>query len=277
MILWMQALVVVITAAAALSLGRFYFARTYQRAVWGGLAAIAWLAFVLTAHLVHLNTTYSGLDWVAGSRNKFLLIGFALCYGLLGPIPHLNRPWKKTFTLSMLMVFLLIFLGLPFLVPPLYSHRLRRMPVYLDENGVCRQSTSFTCGPAAAVTALKTLGLEATEYQIAVAAGTIPAVGTGMWDLCQGLQKLFGPEQLLCRYVRTESLDDLPDGQVILAVLRQTFWLDHCVAVLDITPETVVFADPSNGLCSLPRRTFEASWRKTALVLARPESPRADL
>ncbi|HOK67665.1 MAG TPA: cysteine peptidase family C39 domain-containing protein [Anaerohalosphaeraceae bacterium] len=277
MILWMQALVAAAAAAAALCLGRFYFARTYRRAVWGGLASIGWLAFVVTAHLVHLNSTYSGFDWVAGSRNKFLLIGFAVCFGLLGPIPYLNRRWKKVFTASVLTVFLAIFLGLPFLVPALYSPHLWNLPGCIDEDGVCRQSTSFTCGPAAAVTALKKMGLEASEAQIAVVSGTIPAVGTGMWDLCRGLQKLFPPEQLECRYARAGSLEDLPEGQVILAVLRQTFWLDHCVAILEITPETVLFADPSNGLCSLPRRVFEASWRKTAIVLARPEEHSADL
>lgn len=277
MILWMQAFVVTVAAAAALCLGRFYFARSYRRAVWGGLAAVGWLSFVLTAHLVHLNSTYSGFDWVAGSRNKFLLIGFAVCFGLLGPIPYLNRRWKKIFTASVLIVFLGIFLGLPFFVPALYSRSLMNLPGYLDEDGVCRQSTSFTCGPAAAVTALKKIGLEASESQIAVVSGTIPAVGTGMWDLSRGLQKLFSPEQLECRYARADSLEDLPQGEVILAVLRQTFWLDHCVAVLKITPENVIVADPSNGLCSLPRQVFEASWRKTAIVLSRPKTCSAGL
>jgi hypothetical protein len=267
----MQVLVVSAAAGSALCIGRFYFARSYRRAVWGGLASIGWLAFVLTAHLVHFHSTSAGFDWVAGSRNKFLLIGFAVCFGLLGPIPYLNRMWKKAFTLAVLILFLAVFIGLPFFVPAFYSWRSPDRPDCFDENGICRQSTSFTCGPAAAVTALKKIGLDASESQIAQAAGTIPAVGTGMWDLAQGLQKLFGPEQLKCRYARADSLDLLPEGQVALAVIRQTFWMDHCVAILKITPGEVIFADPANGLSSLPRTAFEASWRKTAIVLSRPD------
>jgi predicted double-glycine peptidase len=50
---------------------------------------------------------------------------------------------------------------LPFLVPALIKERLSNLTTRLDSNGICYQSTDYTCGPAAAVTALRRLGLQA--------------------------------------------------------------------------------------------------------------------
>jgi len=274
---WMQAVLVLSAASAGLGLGWFYFARTYRRAVWGAVAAVGWLAIVLTAHFAHLFSTFGGLDWIAASRNKFLFIGFALCFGMVGPLPHLNRRWKQAFTLAVLAIFAVLFIGIPFVGPAVFEEQISRLPTHLDQNGICRQSTSFTCGPAAAVSVLHRLGLEASEGEIARASGTAPALGTGIWDLYQGLRRLYPPEQLQCRYLRAGSLAHLPDGEFILAVIRETFWLDHCVAILEIRPTSVIFADPVNGLSILPRSAFEACWRKSAIVLRRPDLHTAGL
>lgn len=274
---WIQAVIVAAVTAIGLGLGRFYFARSYRRAVWGGLAAAGWIGFVLTAHLIHILSTYSGMDWVSASRSKFLLIGFAVCFGMLGPLHYLNRPWKKNLTFSVLMGFLVLFIGIPFLGPALLNHRIRTLDTFIDSDGICRQSTSFTCGPAAAVTALKQIGLDASEAQIARVSGTIPAIGTGMWDLYQGLRKLYPPDELQCRYFRSESLEGLPSGQPVLVVMQETFWMDHCVVVLRFTDTSVTIADPTNGLRILPRRLFETFWRKTAIILRRPDFQSAGL
>jgi hypothetical protein len=51
----------------------------------------------------------------------------------------------------------------PFLAPAFNRGYLAGLKTRIDADGVCRQSSEYTCGPAAAVTALRKLGLPAEE------------------------------------------------------------------------------------------------------------------
>jgi predicted double-glycine peptidase len=268
---WNQTILVMAVAGSGIALGRLYFGRSYKRAVSGSFAAIGWILFLLTAHFLHLYTLYSGLDWIAASRSKYILICFAVCLGLVSPLRYLSSPWKRTLTVGVLACFLLLFAGLPFAGPAVYQKQIQNLPTHLDTRGLCRQSLSYTCGPAAAVTALRQLGLEASESQIAAAAGTAPWLGTSSWDLYRAIDRLYPEDQLHCRYERFQSLDQLPGGSFSLAVMREGFLMDHCVTILKITPSEVLLADPSAGLRIMPRAEFQAAWRHTAIVLSRPQ------
>jgi hypothetical protein len=48
----------------------------------------------------------------------------------------------------------------------------------VDGDGVCRQSSHYTCGPASAVTVLRKLGLPAEEGEIAILSHTSALTGT---------------------------------------------------------------------------------------------------
>jgi hypothetical protein len=268
---WFQTILVFAVAGSGIALGRLYFGRSYKRAISGAFAAIGWIAFLLTAHFLHQYTLYSGLDWIAASRSKYILICFAVCLGLVSPLPYLNRQYKQTLTLAVLACFLLLFAGLPFAGPAVFGRQIQNLPTCLDTRGLCRQSLPYTCGPAAAVTALHQLGLEASESQIAAAAGTAPWLGTCSWDLYRAISRLYPEDQLHCRYERFQSLDQLPGGSFSLAVMREGFLMDHCVTILKVTPSDVLLADPSDGLRIIPRADFQAAWRHTAIVLSRPQ------
>jgi predicted double-glycine peptidase len=54
-----------------------------------------------------------------------------------------------------------------------------------------------------------------------------------------------------------------------LAVVRDAFLLDHCVAVLDVSDLTVVIADPVLGKQLMSHEQFERMWRFTGIVLQR--------
>ncbi len=268
---WNQTILVAAVAASGIALGQLYFSRSYKRAVSGALAAIGWIGFLLIAHLLHQNTLCSKLDWIAASRSKYVLICFAICLGLVSPLRYLNRRYKKTLTLVILTCFLLLFIGLPFAGPAIMQRQIQNLPTQLDSEGLCRQSLPYTCGPAAAVCALRQLRLEACESQIAQAAGTAPLLGTYSWDLYRALDRIYPKDQLQCRYGRFQSLDQLPNGSFSLAVMREGFLMDHCVAILKITPSEVFLADPSAGLRILSRLEFQNAWRHTAIVLTRPQ------
>ncbi len=257
-------------AGSGIALAALYFSRSYKKAIAGSVAAIGWIGLVLTAHGLHVYTLYGRLDWIAASRIKYILIAFAVCLGLISPLGYLRGRCKRIATLGVLAIFMVCFIGLPFVGPAVFRDEIRRLPTQLDERGLCLQSRPYTCGPAAAVTALNRLGLEASEARIAGAAGTAPWIGTGSWDLYRAIERLYDPRDLRCRYRRFQSLDQIPAAAVALAVMREGWFLDHCVTILKVTPSEVLLADPAAGLRIMPRPAFEAAWRNTAIILSRP-------
>ena len=79
----------------------------------------------------------------------------------------------------------------------------------IDRDGVCRQSTDYNCGPAAAVTALRRLGFPAEEGEIAVAAHTSSAMGTPpaiLYDTLKGRYAQSGPG---CEYRYFKDISEL--------------------------------------------------------------------
>ena len=158
---------------------------------------------------------------------------------------------------------------LPFLVPALIKTDLTKLETRFDSNGICRQSKEYTCGPAAAVTALNRLGLNAQEGEIAVLSYTSPVTGTLPRCLNQALNKRYNAEGLVSQYRNFESVSQLKDAGFTLAVIRDAFLLDHCVAVLGISETSVTIADPVTGMQSIPLEQFEKIWRFSGIVLKR--------
>src|SRR5215471_20022654 len=95
----------------------------------------------------------------------------------------------------------------PFLAPAFNRGYLSRLETRVDANGVCRQSNDYTCAPAAAVTALRKLGLPAEEGELAILAHTSSLTGTEPDVLASELQKRYGAQNLLAQYRAFHDLE----------------------------------------------------------------------
>jgi hypothetical protein len=189
--------------------------------------------------------------------------------GMTIPLSRLPYRFEKILVCLLMFVFLTWFSVLPFLSPVLIKNRLSNIKTTLDSDGICRQSTSYTCGPAAAVTALGKLGLTADEGELAVLSYTSPVVGTLPVCLTSALQSRYGSAGLKCQYRRFESIEQLKNAGITLAVVKIAFLLDHCLAVLEISEDSVTVADPITGARSMSREQFEKIWRYSGIVIRR--------
>ena len=207
--------------------------------------------------------------WVATGRVRFITLSLAVSMGLTVPLSRLPRRWEKLTVCSLMAIFVAWFSVLPFLVPALIRERLSNLKTRFDSNGVCRQTTDFTCGPAAAVTALGRLGLPADEGEIAMLSYSSPMVGTLPACLSSALQKRYGAQGLRCSYRRFDSIEQLRKAGITLVVVKDAFLLDHCIAVLDVSDNAVTVADPVTGARLVPHRQFEKMWRFAGIVLQR--------
>jgi len=161
------------------------------------------------------------------------------------------------------------FCVLPFLVPALIKDHLSSLTTRFDSNGICLQTTSYTCGPAAAVTALGKLGLSADEGEMAVLSYTSPVAGTILSCLSSAVQNRYAADGLRCQYRRFDSIEQLKDAGITLAVVRNAFLLDHCLTVLEVSDHTITVADPVIGRKVMPHKQFEKIWRFSGIVFKR--------
>jgi len=62
----------------------------------------------------------------------------------------------------------------------------------------------------------------------------------------------------------------LKKAGVAIVQIKYRFWVDHFVAVLDVTDSEVVYVDPINGQKHRDtHETFEQRWRKSGVIITR--------
>jgi predicted double-glycine peptidase len=126
------------------------------------------------------------------------------------------------------------------------------MAARFDADQVCRQSTDYSCGPAAAVTMLKHYGAEMSEGEMARLCLLRPNEGVTVLELCRGLNLALRRVDRQALIERPE-LGDLPGlTRPFLAEVRRSPRAEHCVVVFDVRPELLVVGDPAYGkrVCS---------------------------
>jgi len=129
------------------------------------------------------------------------------------------------------------------------------------ENGVCRQSTFSTCGPASLATILREHGVQVTERQIARSAHSYQG-GTEAWYLARYART----KRMETHFVFRESFDPQVSFPAIVGVKIGAS--GHFIAVLDCVGEKVTVADPLYGRETLSLGEFHKRYRFTGFHLA---------
>jgi hypothetical protein len=266
---WLETVGVVLLAAGAGGLG---YALGRLRGRWWLAGYDTALVLTWAAVAARWSSELSFADpiaWIALGRREFVLLA-ASCPLLLGTAAgRLRRPRLKAL-LGLLGAFAVLNLSVwPFLVSSLCYDELRGLKTRVLRNGVCMQSTEYTCGAAAAVTALGMLGLEADESELAIASRTRRTVGVSSDMLCVALNSLYGPRGLRCQYRQMDSPDELRDAPAAIVYVRHREVIGHAAALMEMTDERVVLGDPLGGQRVLSQEEFADIWLGDAILLWR--------
>ena len=270
MTLWLETVGILLIAISGIILGRWASRRSTSARIFAMSVSFAVVGLILLSRLGVLWETLPLLRPIAASRWRFVLLAFSVTLGLTAPLTQLRSYVSRFITCLVMAFFTTILVSFPFLGPALIQSDLAASQTRIDIDGVCRQSQPFTCGPAAAVTALNRFGVEATEGALAMAAHTSPVIGTSPWDLYRTLKSDYQDEGIEYSFLHMRSIDQLPTEAVLLAVVRDAPATDHCVAVLAVNENTVTIADPMAGLVHMPRDSFHQLWRNCGILLQRP-------
>jgi len=242
------------------------------RKTWWVLGYILPSVLIAMLAMVRFNNTLyfvSPFSWIAVGRIRYVVLSLAVSMGLTVPLSRLPYKFEKLVVCILMAGFVTWFSVLPFLVPALIKDRLSNLQTKFDINGICRQTTYYTCGPAAAVTALGRLGLRADEGELAVLSYSSPVTGTLPACLSSALQDRYSAEGLSCRYRSFDSIAQLKNAGITLALVKDAFMIDHCLAILEISDDVVTVADPVTGTRLIPYEEFEKIWRFSGIVLQR--------
>jgi len=205
---------------------------------------------------------------LAAGRVKLVLLSFIIPLGLASAMPYLPFRWERWIVVGLSGVTIYAFGVFPFLGSAMAAGQFESASSFFDADGVCRQSTSFTCGPASAATALNRLGIAASESQLAILGRSCPFIGTADFELLRSIETV-GAGRIHCRYYPANAELKLGENQVLLAILPQGYFVNHCVAVISAAEDTVVFADPAEGIITLPKAYFESTWSGKGILVSR--------
>ena len=266
---WIETVEVVLLALLGVAAGRWF--STWRKPFWVLGYAIP-MVFVLTIGATRI---WSRLEfappfaWVLAGRTEFALGALMVTMLLTTPLSRLPRLRDRRAVVALMLVFLSYESIWPFLAPALNRQFWMHAMTRFSGDGVCLQRDDYDCGPAAAVTALRVLGIQAEEGEIAILAHTSSALGTPPDVLAEALQQRYGRQGLVCKYRYFDSVDELKEAGPVLAVIRYGFLVDHYVTIMQVREQDPIVGDPSQGRVRYSHAAFEKKWRHTGIQMFR--------
>ena len=244
--------------------------RRVGRGAWWGVpftGSLVVVALVLVAHRSMGLSVVAPFSWVIAPDVSPFLMALTIPLLLSTLIVRL-RERRKRAAVTVLMLFMAsVYSLLPVASPAMAQASLLSARTRFDAHGVCLQTRGYTCGPASAVTCLRTLGVTCDEGPLAIAASTGPLVGTDPLMLQRAINAFAGSAHVHCDYRVAESLEGVHTPFIA------TMWIPHVgghyVAVLDFSANTVTVGDPLTGRCIWDRREFEQDWKRAVHEFSR--------
>ncbi len=161
-----------------------------------------------------------------------------------------------------------------FLAPAISRWELSHLATQISTDGVCIQTTEYTCGPAAAVTLLRRHGFRADEGDLAIRSKASFHTGVDAPLLAAAVEEEFRAAGVKADSARDQTIEQLQQAGECLAVVPFDADTDHWVAVLEVTNENVIVADPLRGMRTMSRAEFAETWRHEIVRIHFPAKAR---
>lgn len=235
----------------------------------GPMVAVAMV--ILGRRMIRLSFIWP-ISWVVRWEVNYLVMSFVVAMLFSTLAPRLLHRRQRILVIVLMTVMVVYYGVLPVAMPASVRGELERGTNKYDPQGVCLQTHPYTCGPAAAVTALGQLGVRAQEGKIGALAGTGPSVGTDPFKLAQTLEAMYGEKGLHAEYRMFKDVGELKPFVPVVAMIHGSFLRDHYVTVQDVTETGVILGDPEYGKVRLTREDFAEIWNNSGIVVGREKA-----
>ena len=227
--------------------------------------------------LIRLGRHFSGLSsywpftFILSGRTEFALLAAAVPMMFGAIIPKVSARRLRGLLYLLMGIGVLNFTILPFLLPVFTGKDMANTQTYVSDN-ICLQTTNYTCGPASAVTALRLLGVDASEADIALEARTTRIYGTAEDLLADAIEKEHRTENISCSVSSFKSVEQLKNICPVIATIKHSFLIDHYITILEVTDCRVITGDPLVGKKVYSLSEFEKIWRFSGIVVRKTAS-----
>lgn len=245
----------------------------------GRIRSKAWLVVFFAPLILTLAITvalrypmtriFPPLDWIVAGRAEYVLLAGSLSLMMWSLMPRLERKLLRILVATLCVIVVLLQCVSPFVLSPMLRQQHLAMVTKIDSNGVCRQQTDYTCGPASAVTALRLLGITISEGEMANLLHTTPIGGTELDIAAVYLEEKYGPEGIHFQYRVARSIADLPANTPILAVRFYSTRFNHVVAITRDDAGQITVRDPISGQAVMSSGAFDKIFEGEAIVITR--------
>lgn len=241
---------------------------------WSIVYIIPALAAVMiaTARLSPVLEMHHPFRMIMKGRIEYILMALSTAMLISIPAARLANTKTSILSLSLAGLFVINFTVQPFITPLFNRNELLSLTTSFDRFGVCLQGTAYTCGPAAAVTALKELNIHGGEGEIAAAAASTAACGTSPDLLSKVLDRALIPCGFRAQYAFFDNISDIKQHLPVIAVMRLGIMTDHFVTVLRVTDSYIAVADPAAGLRIVSPENFRKEWRSSGIIFVKSSS-----
>lgn len=266
---WLDTIGIIILAGIGVTLG--LLTTKFKKCIWLAcyiFPLILIILIALTRHFYWL-VFYPPFSWITEGRMEYVIFSFTIPMIFSTLIPRLSIPRQKIILAFFVAISSVLFFVIPFISPILNRNELEEIETEFSEHGICLQSTSYTCGPAAAATALYHLGIKASEGELAIQAYTTPQTGTSDDLLKEAIEKLYSKDGIVCTFRCFDSISELKGNCPVIVVTKFSFLIDHYVTVLNVTDDEVIIGDPVTGQEILTYKKFKNRWRSVGIVVKR--------
>jgi hypothetical protein len=203
---------------------------------------------------------FDGASWFYTLRTvrytELLACGMGIATGMLHGWWQPESFGEKAIVPSALLVFVLV----PFVKPLLDPLDLSRLQDR-SQGEVCLQSTLSTCGPASAVTVLRSFGVDVSEKELARESLTSRG-GTEIWYLARALRR----RGIATKVVIGPAGDTAMPSSAIAGVLLPGH-AGHFIAILNDDGAQVTIADPLKGKLVLSKTELSHYYHFTGFFL----------
>jgi ABC-type bacteriocin/lantibiotic exporter with double-glycine peptidase domain len=170
-------------------------------------------------------------------------------------LPTLNLSHKYIKTVLYAGVIILSFLPVTLQTATVYD--VKGLTTVYDKYGICLQTTDYTCGPAATVTALKQFGIKVDEAELAIGVQTKYHLGSTVLDVYQYLVNTY--PQLKYEVVHS-SIEQLKKPGVYIIGEKVGTLQYHCITILRYEDGCFIVGDPALGLQYISDEAMQKSW-----------------
>lgn len=260
---WLLFLAVLVPSAAAFALGLWLSARKGRKAAYA-VVSVGFAAVLLRALLRYV----PDLQHALAPYDVYAIVhpwwAFPFAMALLGAgVREMSTPGARRGVAVFSAILFLVGvqrLWVTARFDPATVHGV------VERDGVCMQSTEYTCGAASAVMLLHQLGVSSTERELAELCWTNGLTGTDELGVCMGLRQKLAGTPWRPNLVRSDWDDLRRRGGPAMATIYHSFMVDHWVLVLEVTDDRVVVLDPIKSRQTHTRARFLQLWRRSLVV-----------